>query len=162
MTNRRFAVTSRSAAFSSPRWTRRASRRSSAGSLINGSFWMSCRYWSKAPDGLARKNAFALPPFDLAIRGTPTCRVVLVRRNVERGANIGITVQRCKSPYFSTSQILRYYVIRPFVHYPHPLWKMQRGPSLSKWCGDVEDLLGSRSEERRVGKECRSRWSPYH
>ena len=24
------------------------------------------------------------------------------------------------------------------------------------------DALGFRSEERRVGKECRSRWSPYH
>ena len=24
------------------------------------------------------------------------------------------------------------------------------------------DLLALRSEERRVGKECRSRWSPYH
>jgi len=24
------------------------------------------------------------------------------------------------------------------------------------------DLLNDRSEERRVGKECRSRWSPYH
>ena len=24
------------------------------------------------------------------------------------------------------------------------------------------DLVGIRSEERRVGKECRSRWSPYH
>src|SRR3989449_11758182 len=24
------------------------------------------------------------------------------------------------------------------------------------------DLLWNRSEERRVGKECRSRWSPYH
>ena len=23
-------------------------------------------------------------------------------------------------------------------------------------------LAGTRSEERRVGKECRSRWSPYH
>src|SRR5258706_10214641 len=23
-------------------------------------------------------------------------------------------------------------------------------------------MLGNRSEERRVGKECRSRWSPYH
>ena len=23
-------------------------------------------------------------------------------------------------------------------------------------------LVGLRSEERRVGKECRSRWSPYH
>ena len=22
--------------------------------------------------------------------------------------------------------------------------------------------VGKRSEERRVGKECRSRWSPYH
>ena len=32
---------------------------------------------------------------------------------------------------------------------------------------EVQALLGepdiaSRSEERRVGKECRSRWSPYH
>ena len=24
------------------------------------------------------------------------------------------------------------------------------------------DIGGGRSEERRVGKECRSRWSPYH
>ena len=23
-------------------------------------------------------------------------------------------------------------------------------------------FIGDRSEERRVGKECRSRWSPYH
>ena len=34
--------------------------------------------------------------------------------------------------------------------------------------GDLEltmhwrDVLFLRSEERRVGKECRSRWSPYH
>src|SRR2546429_6201203 len=28
---------------------------------------------------------------------------------------------------------------------------------------DVEELAGDwRSEERRVGEECRSRWSPYH
>ena len=25
-----------------------------------------------------------------------------------------------------------------------------------------EDINSPRSEERRVGKECRSRWSPYH
>ena len=32
-------------------------------------------------------------------------------------------------------------------------------------CGeqyDFEELFLKRSEERRVGKECRSRWSPYH
>ena len=27
---------------------------------------------------------------------------------------------------------------------------------------NVETALNVRSEERRVGKECRSRWSPYH
>src|SRR3712207_7922147 len=27
---------------------------------------------------------------------------------------------------------------------------------------DQAKKLGQRSEERRVGKECRSRWSPYH
>ena len=26
----------------------------------------------------------------------------------------------------------------------------------------LDDLNERRSEERRVGKECRSRWSPYH
>ena len=28
--------------------------------------------------------------------------------------------------------------------------------------GSFEGLEGKRSEERRVGKECRSRWAPYH
>src|SRR3712207_8230944 len=29
--------------------------------------------------------------------------------------------------------------------------------------GEYEEVgMGARSEERRVGKECRSRWSPYH
>ena len=26
----------------------------------------------------------------------------------------------------------------------------------------MDDVISLRSEERRVGKECRSRWSPYH
>ena len=26
----------------------------------------------------------------------------------------------------------------------------------------IVHIIGTRSEERRVGKECRSRWSPYH
>ena len=29
-------------------------------------------------------------------------------------------------------------------------------------CPDDQDCVNGRSEERRVGKECRSRWSPYH
>ena len=29
-------------------------------------------------------------------------------------------------------------------------------------CLNIFGDMGSRSEERRVGKECRARWSPYH
>ncbi len=36
----------------------------------------------------------------------------------------------------------------------------------SRMANDPSQVIGSpgmgRSEERRVGKECRSRWSPYH
>src|SRR3712207_9133473 len=31
-----------------------------------------------------------------------------------------------------------------------------------KWQNDEIRVMVARSEERRVGKECRSRWSPYH
>src|SRR3712207_8779787 len=34
-----------------------------------------------------------------------------------------------------------------------------RNPAL---LAKMADTLDERSEERRVGKECRSRWSPYH
>ena len=33
---------------------------------------------------------------------------------------------------------------------------------LSDWEENNADDRNARSEERRVGKECRSRWSPYH
>ena len=36
---------------------------------------------------------------------------------------------------------------------------VQQEPATIAWFGI---RLGPRSEERRVGKECRSRWSPYH
>ena len=34
--------------------------------------------------------------------------------------------------------------------------------TIESWKKEVEDGENPRSEERRVGKECRSRWSPYH
>src|SRR3712207_9338210 len=39
---------------------------------------------------------------------------------------------------------------------------VQTGGATFRIAVDVGDWDGSRSEERRVGKECRSRWSPYH
>ena len=48
-------------------------------------------------------------------------------------------------------------------HHPEHLWTL-----VTAWMSSPRTpligllLLRSRSEERRVGKECRSRWSPYH
>ena len=41
------------------------------------------------------------------------------------------------------------------------LFKALRGLALNDWA-DASHEREVRSEERRVGKECRSRWSPYH
>src|SRR2546425_4224773 len=35
-------------------------------------------------------------------------------------------------------------------------------PNTARTSRPRTDLRAARSEERRVGKECRSRWSPYH
>src|SRR3712207_9591289 len=37
-----------------------------------------------------------------------------------------------------------------------------RHPGFQSLSADLQYRLLFRSEERRVGKECRSRWSPYH
>ena len=44
---------------------------------------------------------------------------------------------------------------------PHITAQQDRQKHQGIW-GDGAYILATRSEERRVGKECRSRWSPYH
>ena len=48
----------------------------------------------------------------------------------------------------------------PDIRYTHRLFASGKGNSY-KVFGTIR-LRDARSEERRVGKECRSRWSPYH
>src|SRR3712207_3412226 len=38
----------------------------------------------------------------------------------------------------------------------------QQAADVGLMCGGTVKIFVARSEERRVGKECRSRWSPYH
>src|SRR2546426_9485916 len=44
----------------------------------------------------------------------------------------------------------------------HPAAKLGPGLFIDHGMGVVIGETSERSEERRVGKECRSRWSPYH
>ena len=41
-------------------------------------------------------------------------------------------------------------------------WALSRNPEYYNFDNIGGDCTNFRSEERRVGKECRSRWSPYH
>ena len=59
----------------------------------------------------------------------------------------------------------------PFAAFITNLGKYNEGELVGEWVKfpttaeelkKVFDRIGIRSEERRVGKECRSRWSPYH
>src|SRR2546430_17520779 len=43
-----------------------------------------------------------------------------------------------------------------------PWYGLTHGFSPAAWAACVLLAGANRSEERRVGKECRSRWSPYH
>ena len=62
-----------------------------------------------------------------------------------------------KGPVPSAPRTLRDLACRE----PHAVFLVALSSAYLAACAD--DLLGlARSEERRVGKECRSRWSPYH
>ena len=58
------------------------------------------------------------------------------------------------------------------IRHPNAFYLRTRQRGMQNWDGKIHyitktgkfkiGLLPKRSEERRVGKECRSRWSPYH
>ena len=57
--------------------------------------------------------------------------------------------------YIANTSLKALYALNNFDEYT-----MLYAGRLSPYIGFTEDEV--RSEERRVGKECRSRWSPYH
>src|SRR5256886_4120553 len=84
---------------------------------------------------------------DLTVTGVQTCALPICRKNgykwkarFEREGRRGLR-DRARRPHCSPRQIS-----------PEWLKRIRR----------VRRAHRSRSEERRVGKECRSRWSPYH
>src|SRR5678816_105314 len=89
MTNRRLAVTSRSAAHSSPSRARRASRRSSWTSVTMGSFLMSCRYWSNDPSGTDERRAGQDFPERTRGMKTPMATELRVLLRFKRGGRRG-------------------------------------------------------------------------
>src|SRR3712207_6660136 len=56
----------------------------------------------------------------------------------------------------------RFLALFPGHDFPPPELVLAIAPEAMRACGLSAGKVAARSEERRVGKECRSRWSPYH
>src|SRR5256884_5469248 len=87
---------------------------------------------------------------DVAVTGVQTCALPIFGVT---GAAFGILI-----PYV-VQGVLRYFVLRLVFGWQNP-WRSIYPPVLTAIVAFIPAL--PRSEERRVGKECRSRWSPYH
>src|SRR2546427_5939859 len=82
---------------------------------------------------------------DLTVTGVQTCALpILVLDHTYGPEQPGIEMVTAR--LFGTVGVIQDYIIKPHL-------------VLAK---SLPRLFEQRSEERRVGKECRSRWSPYH
>src|SRR3712207_7753078 len=82
--------------------------------------------------------------------------------------DIGVTgVQTCALPIWIIKHITNIYIY-PFISNIYIFTSFKKITFLPfhillfYYYEFTTSVYGSRSEERRVGKECRSRWSPYH
>src|SRR3712207_9314199 len=100
---------------------------------------------------------------DIGVTGVQTCALPIygsiVLYCLMRGSMVGALLynNRCG---MGVAFVWRGGVVRTFSLYRHGFVILAAGfgavASVAFRCGQ------RRSEERRVGKECRSRWSPYH
>ena len=63
-----------------------------------------------------------------------------------------------------TNELLIILVVVLLIFGPKNLPKLGKmfGKTMNNFKKGMEESEEERSEERRVGKECRSRWAPYH
>ena len=89
----------------------------------------------------------------------------VTRRNIIETVSANGKIQPAKdvkiSPYISGEVVQLYVKEGNFVKKGQKLAKIDPKIYISSF-QQAEAAVKTRSEERRVGKECRSRWSPYH
>src|SRR2546428_5281597 len=88
---------------------------------------------------------------DLIVTGVQTCALPICENPVNRSYRL-MTLRRCGWRWIHR------------IRAPQRVWPglIQQGWKDSWDSVFHADGTLARSEERRVGKECRSRWSPYH
>src|SRR2546422_7154381 len=88
---------------------------------------------------------------DVAVTGVQTCALPILERATSR--RLGVSA-RAQHPAHSDTPKRR--------DVARSIRAASRAPLRTMRTVCCKSLKNPRSEERRVGKECRSRWSPYH
>ena len=78
----------------------------------------------------------------------------------EKERDITFYVTKGKNKFIETE--LEYNQILDDYDVVDPYWDIDEDEDNENEGESLSEILAERSEERRVGKECRSRWSPYH
>src|SRR2546429_6376258 len=86
---------------------------------------------------------------DVAVTGVQTCALPISCSTCRRGEAVGRSESSTRKP-----SLLE---VKACPGFANP---SSTGTLTRRDCCDASSRI--RSEERRVGKECRSRWSPYH
>ena len=110
------------------------------------------------PDGMTEEEWYGMEPFEsLTISGAYDLMDVVkisfttqVPENAVSQTGLNLTVPTEKGPLTLEELSVSFQTVSFRLSLP-----MEEGET-------ENDLWEQRSEERRVGKECRSRWSPYH
>src|SRR5260370_4494842 len=106
---------------------------------------------------------------DSSVTGVQTCALLIQAEDGIRDSSV-TGVQTCALPIYL--QGLRDVRIQLVASVPDLIQPLEVGRKLNSMLNEQNESssieshrstdLDKRSEERRVGKECRSRWSPYH
>src|SRR2546430_15863036 len=115
------------------------------------------RFFFQAEDGIR----------DLTVTGVQTCALpISIARRVgnapERAFVESLVIRSMPQAVYQPANIGHFGLA--LTHYAHFTSPIRRYPDLvvHRTLKALIGAQGGRSEERRVGKECRSRWSPYH
>src|SRR5256886_4364662 len=85
---------------------------------------------------------------DLTVTGVQTCALPIWVEKEERLATPWLTSLRLRHPWLQLNLLTAFLAAAVVGIFQDTIDRLV--------------ILALRSEERRVGKECRSRWSPYH